>query len=263
MAVFSPLPQSWNYRATREEEMKMNNTANTVKMVSTIVKLAIGVAAIAVTVSGTLAVAQRTADGEQNTSPITLRVYNYAHIDQKGLHAAEGEAARILARAGVAPNWVDCPTKHADVEKYPACATANEETEYTLRLLSDSMTAAQEKSQDALGSAADCERGACIASVYYDRIKGMAGGNVVPSYVLTGRVMAREVGQLLIGVRYQSRSGIMNASWSYRQLGMLARSEIVFSPVEASAMKARLAEREQAAATHSAETGSGQLSQVR
>jgi hypothetical protein len=158
---------------------------------------------------------------------------------------------------------VDCPTKHEDVEKYPACATATPETEYTLRLLSSAMTTVQEKSQDALGSAADCESGACIASVYYDRIKSLSGGYTAPSYVLTGRVMAREVGQLLIGVRYQSRSGIMNASWSYRQLGMLAHSEIQFSPVEANAMKARLAEREQAAATHSAETGSGQLSQVR
>ena len=241
----------------------MKNTANTVKMISTIVKLAVGLAAIATTVSGTPAVAQRAAAVEQNTFPITLRVYDYAHVDQKALHAAEREAVRILARAGVAPHWVYCPTKQADVEKYPACATATQGTEYTLRLLSGSMTTAQEKSQKALGSATDCERGACIASVYYDRIKGMAGGNVVPSYVLTGRVMAREVGQLLIGVRYQSRSGIMNASWSYRQLGLLASPEIVFSPVEANAMKARLAEREQAAATHSAETGSGQLSQVR
>ena len=241
----------------------MKNTANTVKMVSTIVKLAIGLAAIAITLSGTLAVAQKAAKVEQNTFPITLQVYNYAHVDQKALLAAEGEATRILANAGVTAHWVDCPTKHADVEKYPACASATEETGYTLRLLSSSMAIAQEKSQDALGSAADCERGACTASVYYDRIKGLSGGNVVPSYVLTGRVMAREVGQLLIGVKYQSLSGIMNASWSYRQLGMLASTVILFSPVEASAMKARLSEREQAAATHSAESGSGQLSQVR
>jgi hypothetical protein len=181
MAVYSPLPQSWNYRATREEEMKMKNTANTMRMASTIVKLTVGLAAIVITVSGTLAVAQRVADGKQNTSPITLRVYNYAHIDQKGLYAAESEAARILANAGVNAHWVDCPTKHEDVEKYLACATATPETEYTLQLLSDSMTTMQEKSQDALGRAADCERGACIASVYYDRIKRMSGGDVAPS----------------------------------------------------------------------------------
>jgi len=238
-------------------------TANTVKMVSTIVKLAVVLAAIATTVSGTLAAAQKAADGEQNTFPITLRVYDYAHAGQKALHAAERVTARILANAGVTAHWVDCPTKQSDVERYPACPTATQEAEYTLRLLSDSMTTAQEKSQDALGNAADCERGACIASVYYDRIKNLAGGNTLPSYVLTGRVIAREVGQLLIGVRYQSRSGIMNASWSYRQLGMLASSEILFSPVEANAMKARLSEREQAAASHSAETDSGQLSLVR
>ena len=152
-------------------------TANTVKMVSTIVKLAVVLAAIATTVSGTLAAAQKAADGEQNTFPITLRVYDYAHAGQKALHAAERETARILANAGVTAHWVDCPTKQSDVERYPACPTATQEAEYTLRLLSDSMTTAQEKSQDALGNAADCERGACIASVYYDRIKNLAGGN--------------------------------------------------------------------------------------
>jgi hypothetical protein len=240
--------------------MTMNSTTNTVKMASVIVKLAVGLAAIATTVSSNLVMAQGAADGEQSTTPITLRVYDYAHVDQKALQAAEGEAARILAKAGVIAHWADCPTKHADAEKYPACASATEGTEYTLRLLSNSMAAVQEKSQEAFGSAADCEHGACIASVYYDRIQGLAGGNVAPSYVVAGRVMAREIGQLLIGVTYRSRSGIMSASWSHRQLGMLVRSEILFSPVEASAMKARLAEREQAAATRLAEAGPGQLS---
>jgi hypothetical protein len=208
---------------------------------------------MATTVSGTLAMAQRPSKGEVESTTITLRVYDYAHAGQKGLRAAEGEAARILAEAGVKARWVDCPTKHADVARYPGCAAAGQGNEYTLRLLSGSMAAAQEKSLEALGSAADCGQGACTASVYYDRIQKLAGGDTMPSDVLAGRVMAREVGQLLIGVTYRSRSGIMSPSWTYRQLGMLASSEMSFSPVEASAMRARVAEREreQVAATGS------------
>ena len=235
----------------------MNSTTDMVKRSSVIVKLAVGVSVIGTMVFGTPGMAQRTGKGEPNTSTITLRVYDYSHGGQKALRAAEGEAARILAQAGVIAHWTDCPTKHADVEKYPGCTGAATGTEYTLLLLSSSMAAAQ-KSQDALGSAADCEHGACIARVYYDRIDRLAGGNSVPSYVLAGRVMAREVGQLLIGVTYRSRSGIMNASWTHEQLGLLASPEIVFSSTEANAMRARLAEHEQAAAMHLAETDTEQ-----
>ncbi|MGD0348432.1 MAG: hypothetical protein ABSA85_16840 [Terracidiphilus sp.] len=241
----------------------MNSTANAVKMAKVIAKLAVGISVTATMVSGTPGLAQRTGKGEQNTPTITLRVYDYSHVGQKALRAAEGDAARILAQAGVIAHWTDCPTRHADVEKYPGCTGAATGTEYMLLLLSSSMTAVQEKSQDALGNASDCGRGACIARVYYDRIEKLAGGDSVPSYVLAGRVMAREVGQLLIGVMYRSRSGIMSASWTHQQLGLLASPEIVFSSAEASAMKARLAEREQAAAMHLAETDTGQLKQPR
>jgi len=214
-------------------------------------------------VFGTPGIAQRAVKGERNTYTITLRVYDYSHAGQKALREAEGEAGRILAQAGVIAHWTDCPTRHADVERYPGCTGAASGTEYTLLLLSSSMAAVQEKSPDALGNASDCENGACIARVYYDRIEKLAGGDSVPSYVLAGRVMAREVGQLLIGVTYRSRSGILSASWTHQQLGLLASPEIVFSSTEANAMKTRLAEREQAAAMRLAQADAHQLKQPR
>lgn len=241
----------------------MNSTTDTAKRSSIIVKLAVGLGVIGTMVFGTPGMAQRAGKGEANTSTIMLRVYDYSQVGPKELQAAEEEAARILAQAGVIAHWTDCPTKHADVERYPGCTGAASGTEYTLLLLSSSMTAVQEKSQDALGNASDCEHGNCIARVYYDRITKLAGGNSAPSYVLAGRVMAREVGQLLIGVTYRSRSGIMSASWTHQQLGLLANPEILFSSAEASAIKARLAEREQAAATRLAQADADQLRQPR
>jgi hypothetical protein len=53
----------------------------------------------------------------------------------------------------------------------------------------------------------------------------------------------------------------MSASWTYRQLGMADSAKLVFSSSEASAMRARLAERELAAATNLAKESNGQLSQ--
>jgi hypothetical protein len=263
MAVSSPLPQSWNHRATCNEEITMKSIPKTVKTAPLTVKLAVGLAMIATTVSGTLAKAQKTASDERNTRQITLVVYDYAHVNQRTLQEAEKETARILAKAGVIARWVDCPTQGEDMAKYPVCAGLAEGTKYKLQLLSSSMAAALTRSRNSLGYSLDCEQGPCIASVNYDRIESISGGNRVSSYVLMARVTAREIGQMLIGATYRSRSGIMNASWTYRQLGQAAGQEMLFSPSEASAMKARLAEREQASATHLAEAGPGQLTHAK
>jgi hypothetical protein len=113
MAVSSPLPQSWNHRATCNEEITMKSIPQTVKRAPLTVKLAVGLAMITTTVSGTLAKAQKTAPDERNTSQITLIVYDYAYVNQRTLQEAEKEAARILAKAGVIARWVDCPTQGA------------------------------------------------------------------------------------------------------------------------------------------------------
>jgi hypothetical protein len=177
---------------------------------------------------------------------ITLRVYDYAHVNRKAMLAAEGEATRILADAGVNARWVDCPISHADLDNYPNCRSAWQANDYALRVESNAMTALLVKSQDAVGATIDCDMGPCSTSVFYDRIRNLASGKTAPSEVLLGRVMARQIGQLFLGANYRSRTGIMQARWSDRELSMLARDEMLFAPEESRMMKTRLAGLEQA-----------------
>jgi hypothetical protein len=58
--------------------------------------------------------------------------------------------------------------------------------------------------------------------------------------------MARQIGQLLLGANYHSRTGIMKETWSSRQLSILAGNEVLFTSQESRAMKTGLAGQEQA-----------------
>lgn len=209
---------------------------------ATLARLAAGLAAIAITGSGTLASAQNPSDAEKTVSTITLRVYDYANVDRKAMLEAEGEATRILADAGVHARWVDCPTRHADVDNYPGCLSPWQWNDYALRLELIAM-ASQDKSEDRLGYAVICDNRACPANVYYDRVRGVPGGNNAPTQILLGRVMAHEIGHLLLGPNH-TRTGIMQGAWSGRQLNMEAAHGMLFTPEQSRAMKTRLAAQE-------------------
>jgi hypothetical protein len=58
--------------------------------------------------------------------------------------------------------------------------------------------------------------------------------------VLAGRVMAREIGSLLLGTNSSSRTGIMKASWTSDDLGVLAGNEMYFTAEQARQMDTRL-----------------------
>lgn len=67
------------------------------------------------------------------TGTITLRVYDYARVDRRGLLAAEDEATGILSQAGIEARWVDCPTAEAELSQYPDCPSAWQPTDFALR----------------------------------------------------------------------------------------------------------------------------------
>lgn len=210
---------------------------------ATLARLAASMVTIAMAGFGTFASAQNPPGAEKTRSTITLRVYDYANVDRGALLEAEGEATRILADAGIDARWVDCPTRHADLDNYPGCLSAWEWNDYALRLEPNAMTASEDKSQDRLGYAVICENRACPANIYYDRVRELAGGNNAPSQILLGRVMAHEIGHLLLGANH-SRTGIMQGAWCSRQLGTEAAHAMLFTPEQSRAMKTRLAAQE-------------------
>jgi len=68
---------------------------------------------------------------------------------------------------------------------------------------------------------------------------------------LDGRVMAREIGSLLLGANASCRTGIMKAHWTSNDLNVLAGNEMYFTAEQARQMDTRLV---QEARTRQAET---------
>ena len=194
--------------------------------------------------SGTLGSAKNLPESENNT--ITLRVYDYARANRPTILAAEGEATKIFAHAGVVARWVDCPTSHDEWDNYPNCRSAWQVNDYVLRVMPKAMAGLLEKSLDTLGSTLDCDNeSTCTASVFYDRVMSLAGNSHAPAPVLLGRVMAHEIGHLLLGPNAHSRTGIMRGQWSDREFRPDAGPELLFTAEQSRRMKSRLAERMQ------------------
>jgi hypothetical protein len=79
-----------------------------------------------------------------------------------------------------------------------------------------------------------------LATVFSDRIERAATRGGVDAGTLLGRVMAHEVGHLLLGVDYHGASGLMRAEWPDGQLGTTS-DQWRFSASEADSMHRALA----------------------
>lgn len=181
------------------------------------------------------------AEGTPSSEIVTLRVYDYVQAKDAALKQAETEAGAILATGGISARWVDCPTSHAVLKDFPDCQSALKVTDYVVTILPAAMDARLRHSEDALGSANESEEGFGRAQIFYDKIHMMAGGNTAPFSALLGRVMAHEIGHLLLGDNAHSRRGIMQAAWADRQLAMRADAEMIFTEKQSHRIETRLA----------------------
>lgn len=195
-----------------------------------------GLIVVAATFAGLPAWAKNNRDAEVSRAIITVHVYDYAQVNQGTLAAAEREASRILAEAGVTTQWQECPTSHDAKKEFRGCA-ATQPDDYIVSILPNSM-ADKLGNGDTFGSA---DGGASHrAAIFYQRISERAGGDTTAVDVLAGRVLAREIGSLLLGTNASSRSGIMKARWTSSDLSVLGGNEMLFTAEQARQMDTRL-----------------------
>ena len=204
----------------------------------------------AVMAAGTVehAAARNDRESESGKAAITLRVYDYTHMDRPQLLAAENVAAAVLSEAGLEARWVDCPTSRAEWGIYPDCQSAWQVNDFLLKVLPKPMADLLPKGKDALGSTPECAVDAiCTTSIFYHRVSSVfeTGGKAsVP--VLLGRAMAHELGHMLLGDDSHASKGIMRASWSDQDLKLEARPYLLFTPEQSRRMKTRLSLRTEA-----------------
>jgi hypothetical protein len=195
----------------------------------------------------------RASSANLNLSAIILRVYDYARENPSALLAAEGEATRILAQAGVNARWTDCPTS-PEFNGYLDCRQPWQVNDYVLEVIPESMVARLGKTGEAMGSTPACFTGPyCTAIVFYDRARAMVNGQTVVAPVLLGRAMAHEIGHLLLGANSHSPSGIMRASWSSSDLRRIVGPAMLFTEEQSRQMRTHLTKRAQSSQAQAAE----------
>lgn len=172
---------------------------------------------------------------------IEVHIYNYSAYSTEMLDRAEQETARIFERIGIAAIWVVCPPSSLEGVRTEACALPDAPTRLTLRLFSNSMASRARLSGDAFGYALlpANEGFGLVANVFADRVRELPNGGECAGVTL-GRVIAHELGHLLLGRNGHSAAGIMHTPWRSEDLELHREGLMLFMPGEAKRIRTQV-----------------------
>jgi hypothetical protein len=170
---------------------------------------------------------------------LIVRIYNSAGTSRRQIDIARGVADRILRAAAVQIGWRDCALDRLAAADY--CDNVLGPLEVVVRLV---RTAKRPSATDlTLGfSYIDTVTGTgTLATVFVDRIDFAADRVRGDFATILGRVMAHEIGHLLVGTTAHASNGIMRGDWPDTWLAeRLDSSRWRFSPDEAVFMRQTL-----------------------
>jgi hypothetical protein len=175
---------------------------------------------------------------------ITIRSHNTS-VSQEEFGVARRVASDILGEAGLAVSWLQCLSN--GTPPAPAqCGQPLDDNELILMIeRAPRRTArlvqvwAPTPQRQALGvSYVDTQAGrGTLATVYSERVKNLSRGTGVDSADLLARVIAHEIGHLLLGTSRHALSGLMRAAWSHADVRRNEASDWRFSESESRAMR--------------------------
>lgn len=167
---------------------------------------------------------------------IKVFVYNYAHVSQRNLNAAELLANKILAKAGVQAIWFDCLRDDSSGELKKLCENSERRRTPELALFAGHIT---DQYKDYEFGFANIPFNAVVS---YEHVVRRAERDDEPSEipVLLGAVIAHELGHLLLGDPTHSRLGIMRAQWGADQIHQAWCGRLWFTPEQALRMQAKV-----------------------
>jgi hypothetical protein len=165
--------------------------------------------------------------------PLVVHVYDTTGIAASELELARVDAGRALTAIGIEPIWPPC---HAT-----GCVGRPKPRDIAIRIVKSGPWSAR----DSLGfSTIDIrEEGGVLATVFADRVESLAADAGINRGALFGRVMAHEIGHLLLGRTGHSRHGLMRALWLTTELRRNDPIDWMFSNREAADMRRHLAAR--------------------
>jgi len=151
---------------------------------------------------------------------LTVRLYNTADIPAPELVGARRTAASILRDAELNVIFRHCGRPKRPADPATPCDTPLQLSEVVVRIIAapEFNTSLDPEAYGVTYVVKETNRG-WLATVFSDRIEAAATRVGIDAGTLLGRVMAHEVGHLLLGRGYHGEAGIMRAEWSDERLG--------------------------------------------
>jgi hypothetical protein len=163
----------------------------------------------------------------QTSVDITVRVYDWAHVEPGILSMAKDEVSRIFREARVGIVWLDCSSSTSEAEHSPICTQACPWGQFALRIVSDVPPGFKDAS---LGAAFN-ETG-IYANIFCNRVDEVAREGIATRSQILGAAMAHELGHLLLDLRGHSDFGIMRGRWTAQDLRSASMGGLLFTPTE-------------------------------
>jgi hypothetical protein len=170
----------------------------------------------------------------ESSLTLTVRLYNTSGVPSDQLAAARDAAEAILRDTGINVAFRLCGQLAGGTD---SCDEPLKRSEVVVRII-DAPAFNVTLHPDAYGVTyivRQTNRG-WLATVFSDRIHAAAARVAVDAGTVLGRVMAHEVGHLLLGIDYHGANGVMRAEWSDDTLHHGAE-DWRFSMVEAEQMQ--------------------------
>jgi hypothetical protein len=169
---------------------------------------------------------------------VVVRVY-----DATGMAAAERRGALDVAAALVSSASIELIWKPCDgsAKKGERCSTPLAPGELTVRIVRAGSREANRGDLPLGDAMVDTANGAgVLATIYIDRVNGIAAQTGTDRQTLLGRAIAHELGHLLMATSAHGAHGLMQPVWSRSDLRRGAKTDWSFSAAEIAEIRARL-----------------------
>lgn len=168
---------------------------------------------------------------------VTLRTYDTTALPPSDRLTAIAAATDILRAAGLDVEWLACDVVFVRSSGDPCLAPLGR-GELAIRFVRLPPPTGHERVLSLGYSLVDPRtRSGSLATVYVDRVAGLATNCGIELGTLLGRAVAHEVGHLLLGTGEHAQSGLMRALWSREAIRNGGAATWQFTAREARAMR--------------------------
>ena len=174
---------------------------------------------------------------------LIVRLYSHVELDAASIEKSIQAAADALRRSGVETAWERCATPVSPVSD-PSCELRADKLVIQLRLHDRAGAKKLRPGFDQFGYAVVPQQGlGVVAGIYVDRVKRLVAEQGLNLSPVLGRLMAHEIGHLLLGPQSHSRSGIMTRRWKERELRLAVTGALHFTQPQSVEMRQQVSVR--------------------